>query len=129
MSLTAVLNYKERSDEEILKTWTNMGCLEKLNDEDAMNVAKLMENMAAYLLESDDKYSVKNIATLVFPMIRRAYSKGGLKKMYTPERMCEMIERTFIPFTECIKTWGDDIDAEAEYCAFFADLFSNSQKI
>ena len=58
--------------------WDNLGFLNGLNDEDAKNVAKLMEDMAVYLLDSEGKYELQVIETIVFPMIRRAYTNGGM---------------------------------------------------
>ena len=83
---------KNRSDEDIFSLWDNFGFLNGLNDEDAKNVAKLMEDMAVYLLDSEGKYELQVIETIVFPMIRRAYTNGGMSYFYTPERMCDMIE-------------------------------------
>ena len=120
---------KKKSVESAYNTWRDLGFLDGLDEDVARNTARHMTDMAIYLLENGDKYTQEHIPTIVFPMIRRACSKGGLKKIYTPERMCEIIEETFTPFTECIKTWGNNIDVEAEYCAFFADLFSNYQKV
>ena len=119
---------KNRSDEEIFSFWNNLGFLNGLNDKDAKNVAKLMEDMAVYLLDSEGKYKLQVIETIVFPMIRRAY-RGGISDKYTPERMCDLIEHTFVPFTNSLKTWGDDVDIEAEYCAAFSSVFSNFVKL
>ena len=115
-----------RSDEEIFSFWNNLGFLNGLNDEDAKNVAKLMEDMAVYLLDSEGKYELQVIETITFPMIRRAYTNGGMSHFYTAERMCDMVENTFIPFTKCIEKWDNMIDKEAEYCRFFSKLFSKN---
>lgn len=117
---------KNRSDEDIFSFWNNFGFLGELNEEDAKNVAKLMEDMAVYLLDSEGKYELQIIEIIVFPMLRRAYMNGGLNQYYTPERMCDMIENTFIPFTKCIEKWDNMIDGEAEYCRFFSKLFSKN---
>lgn len=115
-----------RSDEEIFSFWDNLGFLNELNDEDAKNVAKLMEDMAVYLLQSSGKYDLQAVETITFPMIRKAYTNGGMNQYYTPERMCDIIENTFIPFTKCIEKWDNMIDNEAEYCRFFSKLFSKN---
>ena len=73
-----------RSDEDILSTWKNFGFLNGLDEEDAKNVAKLMEDMAVYLLDSEGKYKLQITESIVFPMIRRAYMNGGLNQYYTP---------------------------------------------
>ena len=117
---------KNRSDEDIFSFWNNFGFLGELNEEDAKNVTKLMEDMAVYLLDSEGKYELQIIEIIVFPMLRRAYMNGGLNQYYTPERMCDMIENTFIPFTKCIEKWDNMIDGEAEYCRFFSKLFSKN---
>ena len=117
---------KNRSDEDIFSLWDNLGFLNGLNDEDAKNVAKLMEDMAVYLLDSEGKYELQVVETIVFPMIRRAYTNGGMSHFYTPERMCDMVENTFIPFAKCIEKWDNMIDKEAEYCRFFSKLFSKN---
>lgn len=117
---------KNRSDEDIFYTWKKLGFLEGLNSEDAKNVAKLMEDMVVYLLESNGKYELHVIETIVFPMIKRAYTNGGMSHFYTPERMCDMIENTFIPFTKSVEKWDNMIDGEAEYCRFFSKLFSKN---
>ena len=119
---------KKRTNDEILNYWKNIGFLDDLTDEDSMNVAKLMNDMAIFLMESGDKYTTVNIPVLVFPMIRRAY-RGGISDKYTPERMCDLIEHTFMPFANCIETWGDDIDVEAEYCAAFSQVFSKVYRV
>lgn len=116
-----------RRDEDIFFFWKNFGFLEGLSEEDAKNVAKLMEDMAVYLLESEGKYELQVIETIVFPMIKRAYTNGGMNQYYTPERMCDMIENTLIPFTKCIEKWDNMIDNEAEYCCFFSKLFSKNR--
>lgn len=115
-----------RSDEDILSTWKNFGFLNGLDEEDAKNVAKLMEDMAVYLLDSEGKYKLQITESIVFPMIRRAYMNGGLNQYYTPERMCDIIENTFMPFTKCVEKWDSMIDGEAEYCRFFSKLFSKN---
>lgn len=119
-------NIKNRSDEDIFSTWDKLGVLGGLNEQDAKNVAKLFEDISIYLLENKEKYELEMIATLVYPMIRRAYTNGGMSYFYTPERMCDMVENTFIPFTKCIEKWDDMIDKEAEYCRFFSKLFSKN---
>lgn len=115
-----------RSDEDIFSTWKNFGFLKGLNEEDAKNVAKLMEDMAVYLLNSEGKYKLQIIETIVFPIIRLAYTNGGMSHFYTPERMCDIIENTFIPFTKCVEKWDSMIDGEAEYCRVFSKLFSKN---
>lgn len=115
-----------RSDEDILSTWKNFGFLNGLDEEDAKNVAKLMEDMAVYLLDSEGKYKLQITESIVFPMIRRAYMNGGLNQYYTPERMCDIIENTFMPFTKCVEKWDSMIDGGAEYCRFFSKLFSKN---
>lgn len=117
---------KNRSDEDIFSTWDKLGVLGGLNEKDAKNVAKLFEDVSIYLLENKEKYELQMIATLVYPMIRKAYTNGGMSYFYTPERMCDMVENTFIPFTKCIEKWDDMIDKEAEYCRFFSKLFSKN---
>lgn len=117
---------KNRSDEDIFSTWDKLGVLGGLNEKDAKNVAKLFEEVSIYLLENKEKYELQMIATLVYPMIRKAYTNGGMSYFYTPERMCDMVENTFIPFTKCIEKWDDMIDKEAEYCRFFSKLFSKN---
>jgi hypothetical protein len=117
---------KNRSDEDIFSTWDKLGVLVGLNEKDAKNVAKLFEDVSIYLLENKEKYELQMIATLVYPMIRKAYTNGGMSYFYTPERMCDMVENTFIPFTKCIEKWDDMIDKEAEYCRFFSKLFSKN---
>jgi hypothetical protein len=117
---------KNRSDEDIFSTWDKLGVLGGLNEKDAKNVAKLFEDVSIYLLENKEKYELQIIATLVYPMIRRAYTNGGMSYFYTPERMCDMVENTFIPFTKCVKKWDNMIDGEAEYCRFFSKLFSKN---
>ena len=117
---------KNRSDEDIFSTWDKLGVLGGLNEKDAKNVAKLFEDVSIYLLENEEKYELQMIATLVYPMIRKAYTNGGMSYFYTPERMCDMVENTFIPFTKCIEKWDDMIDKEAEYCRFFSKLFSKN---
>ena len=117
---------KNRSDEDIFSLWNNFGFLNGLNDEDAKNVAKLMEDMAVYLMESEGKNELQAIETETFPMIRRAYTNGGMSYFYTPERMCDMVENTFIPFTKCVEKWDNMIDKQAEYCRFFSKLFSKN---
>jgi hypothetical protein len=117
---------KNRSDEDIFSTWDKLGVLGGLNEKDAKNVAKLFEDVSIYLLENKEKYELQMIATLVYPMIRRAYTNGGMSYFYTPERMCDMVENTFIPFTKCIEKWDSMIDKEAEYCRFFSKLFSKN---
>jgi hypothetical protein len=119
--------FKNRSDEDIFFFWKNLGFLNGLDEEDAKNVSKLMEKMVIYLLNSEGKYSLQIIETLVFPMIRKAYTSGGMNQYYTPERMCDMIENTFIPFTKCVEKWDNMIDSEAEYCRFFSKLFSKNE--
>lgn len=115
-----------RSDEDIFSTWKNFGFLNGLDEEDAKNVAKLMEDMAVYQLDSEGKYVLEAIKTIVFPMIRIAYRNGGMSHFYTPERMCDIVENTFIPFIKCVEKWGNMIDSEAEYCRFFSKLFSKN---
>ena len=117
---------KNRSDEDVFSTWDKLGVLGGLNEKDAKNVAKLFEDVSIYLLENKEKYELQMIATLVYPMIRKAYTNGGMSYFYTPERMCDMVENTFIPFTKCIEKWDDMIDKEAEYCRFFSKLFSKN---
>ena len=117
---------KNRSDKDIFSTWNKLGFLGGLNEKDAKNVAKLFEDVSIYLLENKEKYELQMIATLVYPMIRKAYTNGGMSYFYTPERMCDMVENTFIPFTKCIEKWDDMIDKEAEYCRFFSKLFSKN---
>ena len=115
-----------RTPEEILETWTKIGFLEGLDNEDAMNLAKLMDEMANWLLTNEHKYILGNIETLVFPMLRRAYKNGGMNVYYTAERMCDFIDNTYIPFVKSIEKWDNTIDVKAEYCAFFSNLFSNN---
>lgn len=117
---------KNRSDEDIFSTWDKLGVLVGLSEKDAKNVAKLFEDVSIYLIENKEKYKLQTIATLVYPMIRRAYTNGGMNYFYTPERMCDMVENTFIPFTKCIEKWDNMIDKEAEYCLFFSKLFSKN---
>ena len=59
-------------------------------------------------------------------MIRIAYRNGGMSHLYTAERMCDMIENTFIPFIKCVEKWDGMIDGEAEYCRVFSKLFSKN---
>ena len=115
---------KKLNKEEILNYWESLGFLQGLSDNDAKNISILFNDMAIYILENQSKYTNKEMEALVFPMIRRAYGENGLGDTYTPEKMCDVFEATFKPFTQYIKKHFDNIDPEVEYCSVFSQIFS-----
>ena len=104
--------------------WEEFQMLDGIDNENIRQmVSDEFSKMAIHLFEHHYPDFVYGI---VFPMIRRACTNGGITHYYTPERMCDMIENTFIPFTKSIEKWDNMIDNEAEYCRFFSKLFSKN---
>ena len=110
--------------EETLWIWESFGFLQGLSDSDAKNISMLFNDMVSYIIKNQSKYTNNEMKGLVFPMIRRAYGENGLSDTYTPEKMCDLFEATFKPFTQYIKKHFDKIDPEVEYCSIFSQLFS-----
>lgn len=115
--------------DEIVKKWDSFGFLKGLDEEKKVLLASRMDEMAQYLTCCGEQKHVENCSTLVFPILRKAISEGGLILSYTPKKMCDFIDMTIEPMTEAIKTLADDgnIDEVAEYCFIVSKIFTQQK--
>ena len=103
---------QKRIREQITKRWDDLGFTEGLQGHVKETIATLYENTAkALLYESTDTSSSGSFETVVFPMIRRVFSKLLANDIVSVQAMNMSIGKLFflLPVTS-ERTWsGDDL--------------------
>lgn len=103
------LNEEKAIREETVKRWDALKMLEGLNDEQKTNVAMLFENEAKMLLqEATDAQNSGSFETVVFPIIRRTFSKLLANDIVSVQALNLPVGKLFflLPVTS-ERTWTD----------------------
>lgn len=118
------LNHQRKLREEIVKRWDGLGLTEGLTGHIKENIATLYENQAKYILkESTDTSNSGSFETVVFPIIRRVFSKLLLNDIASVQAMNMPIGKLFflLPVT------SERLDDGSHYGMMGANLKNRNQ--
>ena len=84
-----------------VKKWEKTGLLEGLNARGKAQMARLLENEAAYLMEASDTTDIKGFQAIAFPMVRRVFGNllvqeiASVQPMALPSGLVFWLDFTF----------------------------------
>jgi hypothetical protein len=130
------LDHMKEIRKQTFEKWNSLGFLDGLKGHVQENIAQLFENQASILLkESTDATSSGSFSTVVFPIVRRVFSKLLANDIVSVQAMNMPIGKLFyfIPQTSSrinsLGTAGDDYAGNGAYATTFSAHTSNASGI